>query len=95
MGEASLARIRPLALLGLAVSAIATAPAIAQPRYAWELSGLESSTDYGPSSDFDLSSFGATYYFDRVEDGEGPYALPFKVLADLKSEKSKLARQKR
>jgi hypothetical protein len=51
------------------------AAAAAQPRYAWELSGLESSTDSGGSSDFDVSTFGATYYFDRVEDGVRPYAL--------------------
>lgn len=48
--------------------------AAAQPRYSWELSGLESTTDYG-FSDFDTATFGATYYFDRVQDGEGPYAL--------------------
>jgi hypothetical protein len=35
---------------------------------------LESSTDSG-GPDFDAASFGATYYFDRVQDGEGPYAL--------------------
>jgi hypothetical protein len=56
--------------LSLAISSIATA----QPRYSWELSGLESSTD-SVGSDFDVASFGASYYFDRVEDSDGPYAL--------------------
>ncbi|HEU4619742.1 MAG TPA: hypothetical protein VFV10_17015 [Gammaproteobacteria bacterium] len=53
-----------------AVSGIAAA----QGRYSWELSGLGSTTDNG-ITDSDASTFGATYYFDRVQDGEGPYAL--------------------
>ena len=61
-------------MLGLTVSTIPPVGA-AQPRYSWELSGLESSTDSGAASDFDVTTFGATYYFDQVEDGEGPYAL--------------------
>jgi len=48
--------------------------AIAQPRYAWELWGseLRVETDAFSSS---TASIGASYYFDRVEDGSEPYAL--------------------
>ena len=71
MGKAS--RLRLISMLSFAMAAIPVVGA-AQSRYSWELSGLESRTDSGVS-DFDATSFGATYYFGRVEDGESPYAL--------------------
>lgn len=53
---------------------LAALPAVAtaQPRYSWELSGSDFSSN---KSDFDPTAIGATYYFDRVEGGEAPYAL--------------------
>lgn len=62
---------RLICMVGLATS---TLPAMidAQPRYSWELSGLELTSNAG---DFDATTIGATYYFDRVEDNEGPSAL--------------------
>jgi hypothetical protein len=58
-------------VLLVAASAIPAA-VVAQQRYSWELSGLERSSN---TYDFDAATIAATYYFDRVEDGEGPYAL--------------------
>lgn len=64
-------RLRPIRALWLAVLAL-PAVAAAQPRYSWELSGSDLSSNL---SNFDSTAIGATYYFDRVEDGQAPYAL--------------------
>ncbi len=74
MGEATLLRMARTCAPCLLLAAI-SGWASAQPRYSWELSGLELSSNL---TDFDSTAIGATYYFDSVEDGGAPYALaPF------------------
>jgi hypothetical protein len=62
-------------IIELALGALALGPAsAANADFSWELTGR---ADRGESDDFDSDNAGvsATYYFDPVEDGDGPHSV--------------------
>ena len=63
-----------IVLLALMAASVTTADADAA-EFSWQLSGSIGTTERSEAFDADHASLTATRYFDRVDDGRGPYAL--------------------
>src|SRR5215471_19695853 len=74
LGVSSGAMSRPF-LVSASLAWCCVAPAALAGEFSWDLSGGASQSTFGEMVDTDGSALAATYYFDAVDDSQGPYSL--------------------